>query len=249
MPSGPRTCRICQSGAKAPNAARRDSVEQVVPQHQREAERRDRGAGQVDQPGQHHHRGADRPDHLCADAHGPPGGEVPPEADHRRLQQDQPQPASEEEASQLAAAAARARDPCAGAGEEDEDRRAVVGNPAGAEERQVGAGQVGGVEPELGEVGPDVIQHHDDHDYAAKQVHVVEAARWSGPGAQSRLERARGIRYSPDGGSGRSTVLMSRPLGLAVSGAGFSEGPTSYAREATQERTAAAWAISFSVLA
>jgi hypothetical protein len=73
-------------------------------------------------------------------------------------------PRAEEEAGELAAGAAGAGDPGAGTGEKYEDRRAVVGDPASGEQRQVGAGQVGGVEPGLGEVGPDVIQHHDDHD-------------------------------------------------------------------------------------
>src|SRR5215208_3357531 len=35
-------------------------------------------------------------------------------------------------------------------------------------------------------------------------------------GAGAAVEPVRGIRYSPDEGSGRSTVLMSHPLGLVV---------------------------------
>ncbi len=175
MPSGPWHVQDVPERGEGAERRGRDSVQQVVPHHQRETERRDRRARQMNQPSQHHHRGADRPDHLCAGAHGPPGAEIPSKADHRQLEQNQPQPAGEEEAGELAARAAGTGDPCAGPGEKDEDRRAVVGDPAGGEERQVGAGQVGGVEPGIGEVGPDVIQHHDDHDQAAEQVHVVEA--------------------------------------------------------------------------
>ena len=49
-----------------------------------------------------------------------------------------------------------------------------------AKSASVGPGEVGRVEPDLGEVGADVVEHHDDHDQAAEQVHVVEAAagRW-----------------------------------------------------------------------
>jgi len=161
------------------------------------------GRGEVRQLGQDHHRGADRPDHLRDRPHRHRGGEVPPEADDRDLEQDQPQPAGEEKASELGAGAAGARDPCARAGAEDEDRRAEVGDPAGGEQRQVSVGEVGGVEPGLGEVGPDVIEHHNDHDQAAQQIHVVQAPAAGGGLGLRRAGRPRPLDpVCSGGGSG-----------------------------------------------
>jgi hypothetical protein len=40
--------------------------------------------------------------------------------------------------------------------------------------------EVGGIEAGLGEIGPDVIQHHDDHDQPAQQIYMVESPAGSG---------------------------------------------------------------------
>ncbi len=172
-------------------ALRGDSIEEIVPQDQRERERGDGHARQTDQPGEHHHRGPDHPDDLRDQPLLHLQVEVPSEADHRELQQDQPQPSAQQQPRQLVRRPPGARDPGAGTGEEDEGRRAEVGNPTGEEQRHGCLGEVRRIEPDFREVGSHVIQDHDHHDQTPHEVHPIQAHgpdRKLGQGLRTRLE-------------------------------------------------------------
>ena len=172
-------------------------------QDQGGAEAGDRRPRQADQSGEDHHRAADGPDHLRDHADRQVGGEVPAEGDDGELEEDEPQAPAQQEPAQLARRAPGTGHPGAGAGEEHEHGGAEVGDPPGAEQRQVGAVQVGRVEVRIGEVGAHVVEHHDDHDQAAEQVHVVEPAAGRRRGGDS-LDLTDAV------GAGRSVGLEDR---------------------------------------
>ena len=100
-------------------------------------------------------------------------GDPPPH--QRELQDDQPEPPREEEPGELRfRLPPRRRQEGPGPREEDEDRRAEVGRPARQEQGGVRAGQVGRVEPEVGEKAAHVVQDHQHHHESTQHVDRVQ---------------------------------------------------------------------------
>jgi hypothetical protein len=74
------------------------------------------------------------------------------------------------------------------AGQKDEERRAVVGDPAGQKQRRIG--HVARIHPAWAEKVARVVERHQNHDAAAQQVDGIDARargrlghRHAGPGA------------------------------------------------------------------
>ena len=63
----------------------------------------------------------------------------------------------------------------AGPGEQEEYRRAEVGNPAREEQRDRGGSGIGGVQAGFAEEVPDVIERHKDHDGTANDADGFDA--------------------------------------------------------------------------
>src|SRR5262249_1358398 len=85
-------------------------------------------------------------------------------------EEDQPEAAREEEARELGVALLSLREPRGGAGEEHEDRRAVVGDEAREEERGRGLVEVGRIERLRAEEIAHVIERHQRHHDAAQEI-------------------------------------------------------------------------------
>jgi hypothetical protein len=142
-----------------------------------DADRSDQTQRRVDQGREHDHRDADGPDHL----HQPDEAVVDVEphaaADERELEHQQPEPARDEKSRQRRQAqAARMLQVGRHAGQEDEDRRAEVRDPARQEQDGAGVREIGRIEAER--VGVDevarVVQRHQHHHHPAEQVDRID---------------------------------------------------------------------------
>ncbi len=147
-----------------------DAVEQVVSADDHDAENSNRAQRQMDEHSQHHHRNADRPDHLQEQAVVIAHVERPDEAHQRDFEHDQPQAAREQEPAQLRARAMSPGEIRADACEQHERRRTEVRDPASEKQWRVGLRQVERIEAHVGEEIADVIQRHQHHHQAAQDV-------------------------------------------------------------------------------
>jgi hypothetical protein len=143
---------------------------QVVPGDHDHGDRGDPSERQPREHGEHDHRDADGPDHLHDEPVFVAQAERPAECHHGELEYDQPQTARDQEASELGARAAPAHEPGTDAGQEDEDGRAEVRDPAGEVQREIGLRQVERIAAHAGEVIAHVIERHQHDDQAAQDV-------------------------------------------------------------------------------
>ncbi|MCR5878280.1 hypothetical protein LRS04_07860 [Phenylobacterium sp. J367] len=194
--------------AEPPELGRLHPVEQVVARQDDHADRQHRLPRQPDEAGQGDHRPADRPDHLQEQEVEPP---VPAETDHRQLHGHQPQAPGQQEARELAPGLAAGelqpgRDP----GQEHEDRRAEVGDPAGGEEQRIAALRVKRIEDQrlVVEEVAHMVQHHEHHGHAAQQVDGRQALALEGGGRPDDrgIRGAAGVGIGPDPSQGRASI-------------------------------------------
>jgi hypothetical protein len=170
--------------AVARRARRPDVIEQVVAEHDRQADRQAHARAEELQTGQHDHACADRPDHLhrghdqSVRLRKAERSERPSSRDHEPLDEDQPQAALEQERAELARRLARGHQSGAGAREQHEHRCAEVRYPAREEQQRRDVRVRHRVLYAAGdEIVTCVIEHHDHEHEAAQHVDRSEAVR------------------------------------------------------------------------
>ncbi len=121
---------------------------------------------EMNQPGQHDHRNANRPNDLQHASEVIVEIEPGDDPDDSEFQEDQPQPTRDQKPRQLGLAfASRHLKKCACSSEEDKDRRAKVSDVTGEEENDRRFGRIGWIEVHyiaVEEIAR-MVQQHDDH--------------------------------------------------------------------------------------
>jgi hypothetical protein len=159
--------------AGGPEVFRANAVEQIVPADHDQSDAGDRPPRQIDEAAQHHHRGSNRPDHLAHEEI-QIETERPGQANDGEFDEDEPEAAREQEPAHLAGSATpRPVEIRRNAGEKDEQRRAVMRDPACQEQRR--AGDIAWVHAGRTEEVPRVIKRHQDHDRTAQKVDRIDA--------------------------------------------------------------------------
>src|SRR5262249_16654050 len=144
------------------------AVEKVVSGNEHEAERADRPARQEDEPGECHHRPANRPNDLEIEGLGY-DAEGNGESDHGELENDEPEPAREEEAAGLpTTSAAVPEEVCRHTREEDESGRTEMSDPPREEQRRIA--DIAWVERASADEIAHVVERHDHHDEPTHEV-------------------------------------------------------------------------------
>ena len=180
----PRVQDAPQPAILAP-VGRVDAIEQIVEENERQAEHRDRGDRQEDQPGQKDHRPADGPDDL-AEGEQVVDVQEPAETDDRQLQEDQPHAATQKKPGQLPLApAAGTVEKRSGARQKHKDRGTEMGDPARQEVGRRRLGQVERLERQARNVAFDMIERHEHDHNAAQKVDRVEARPAQGLGGRN----------------------------------------------------------------
>lgn len=127
--------------------------------------------------GEGDHAKADGPDHLQIE-YGIGGIEGPAKGDDEHFQQDQPDAAGQQEEGKLAFCLPIPIQACRDAGEENECRRAIVRDKTGEEQKAVGLVEIRGIVQEgvPVKIVADMVDGHDDHDYAAQKIDGFDAS-------------------------------------------------------------------------
>ena len=151
-----------------------DPVEEIVSSNHQERKGGKGRGWKVDQGSERHHRSANHPDDS-ADEKTDVQGEGPGKLDDRELHHDEEQASGQKKPADLASASPGGaieigRNP----GQEDENRRAEMGDPARHEQGRLG--DVAGIHAAVAKEIARMIEGHQQHDQAAKQVDGREAA-------------------------------------------------------------------------
>ena len=150
-----------------------DAIEQVVPRDHDKRDRRDRPFRQIDEPGEHN-RGSTNDPYDPGKEKLEIEGQVPAEANQRELDEDEPKAASEKKPAQLPDASLSSTIKVSrNSGEEDEGRRAEMGDPACQEQRRVG--EVAGIWAACAEEIAGMVKRHKHDGQTAQEVDALEA--------------------------------------------------------------------------
>ena len=154
---------------------RLDRIEQIVTSNHHHADDGYPESGKVNEPRKHNHRPAQRPQHR---KHRQAIIEIelnPQAAKNSDFEKDQPQASRKKESREFSFGFSFERKIGAGSGEQKENRRAKMGDPAGKKKSSGGLVKIGGADGAIAKEIADMIERHQDHDDATNDVDRFDA--------------------------------------------------------------------------